>query len=208
MSETLLAIRTQIITEIGGRTDVNTVINDQINYAIQELATMYEFPELQTSATCSTQAGQYQYLLPSDYYGLIGVYDETNDVELTHDNKWSFEMLDESETDTNGPRSYATFNKRLYVWNAVPADSSITLRIDYWAKHGELSSDTDAVTLPREWYRGIRLKASSFVFQILDMDEKAAARQAEFDRWLSRIKLPRSKENESARASQMVWYKG
>jgi hypothetical protein len=60
----LQTIRNQVITEIGGRADVDNLIDDQINYAVQEIGTMYPFLELYQTATTTTASGQYEYLLP------------------------------------------------------------------------------------------------------------------------------------------------
>jgi hypothetical protein len=209
MSDTLLAARTQVKTEIGERSDVDDLIDDQYNYAIQELCTMYEHPVLQKSATMTTTANEYFYLLPSDYHGIKGVYDETNDREIIQAPKWSFESVNEStETGENGPRTYAIYNRRLFLWNQIPSVSTISIRIDYWARHGELSADGDATLLPLLWHRGARLKATAFTMRILNMDDKAAAREQEFDRWLGRIVTSRSKEDTSARDSRIIWSRG
>jgi len=187
---------------------VNAVIDDQINFAIQELATMYEFPILQKSATTPTVVNTPDYLLPSDYYGIEGLYDETNDREIIQAPKWSFELIDESVTGENGPRTYALWNEKFYIWNQIPSVATISIRMDYWATHGTLSADGDATVLKKNWHRGVRLKASAFTFRILDMDEKADAREGEFDRWLSRIQTSKSKEDQSARDSKVIWTRG
>jgi len=197
--------------ELGNRTDVNDLIDDQYNYAIQEIATMYEFPILQLSATCPLVENEYEYLLPSAFYAVHGVYDETNNMEINHLNKWDFEQTDETQTGPDGPRDYAIYNNLLYLWNKVPDSTAVTnvaMRLDYWASQSELTEDAAAHVLPFEWERGIRLKMASFVFRILDMDEKADSREREFDRWVSRIKTPKSQERKRARSAQVVPMRG
>lgn len=207
----LSTARTQIQIELGNRTDVNNLIDDQYNYAVQEISTMYEFPVLQMSATCPLREDEYTYLLPGLFYSVIGVYDDTNDIEVDHLNKWDFEQTDETNTGPAGPRNFALYNNLLYLWNKVPdstAASDVTMRLDYWAKSGEMTTDAGTHLLPYEWERGIRLKATAFVFRILDMDEKASMREQEFDRWVSRIKTPKSQERKRARNAQMVPMRG
>lgn len=203
----LSTARTQIQIELGNRTDVNSLIDDQYNYAIQEIATMYEFPVLQLSATTPVVINEYSYLLPTLFYSVIGVYDETNDRELEHYNKWDFEQTDETQTGPI-PANFAIYNALLYIWNKVPDGTATTLRLDYWSKQGELVYDGDAHVLPYEWERGIRLKTSSFVHRVLDMDTKADQKEAEFDRWVSRIKTPKSQERKRARNAQVVPMRG
>lgn len=207
----LTTARTQMQIELGNRTDVNDLIDDQYNYAIQEISTMYEFPVLQLSATCPLVDGEYTYLLPSAFYSIIGVYDETSNIELDHQNKWDFEQTDETDTGPAGPRIYAIYNDLLYLWAKVPdsdAESDVTMRLDYWSKSSEITTDAGTHLLPYEWERGIRLKQASFVFRILDMDAKADSREQEFDRWVSRIKTPKSQERKRARNAQMVPTRG
>ena len=208
---TLLTIRNEIITSIGGRTDIDGLIDDQVNYALGELSTMYEFEELETTSTMTTTAAQSEYLLPNDLYVLWAVKEETlrnkplelKDIRLGYDNV--------DETKTGVPHLYSQFNKTLILYGMVPDDndgSNYSIRIRYWKKHALLVNDTDAIVLPNEWVRGVRLKATAFVFGILDMEEKQAAKQAEFDRWLTRIKLPRGSQKERAKAMGMNFGSG
>lgn len=203
---TLLTIRTDIITAIGGRSDISSLIDDQINYAVQELATMYEFIELEATATTTTTASQSAYLLPANLYVLWSVKEETRrnkPLELK-DIRLGFDNVD--ETKTGVPSFYAQYNKSLILFGMVPdnnAGSNYSIRIRYWKKHATMVNDSDALTLPLEWERGVRLKAQAFVFGMLDMEEKQKMKQDEFDRWLSRIKLPAGASKEKAKASRM-----
>jgi hypothetical protein len=203
---TLSTIRNQIIASIGGRTDVNDLIDDQINFALDELTTMFEFEELEGNATTTTSDGQSEYSLPSDLYVLWSVKEETKrnkpleykQIRLGYDN------ID--ETKTGVPTMYSVYAKTLTVYGMVPDDnagSDYTLRIRYWKIQARLSNDADNHVLPQHWERGVRLKATAFVMDELDMIEKAAAKHAEFDRWLGRIKLPKGAEKEKAKNSRM-----
>ena len=191
---TLLTIRTQIITEIGGRTDLDSVIDDQVNYALQELTTMFEFEQLQGDSTTTTTADQAEYLLPTDLYVLWSVREESVKKGLLELKDW--QTYRNVDTGTSGkPNWYTQYNRKLILFNSVPDDNATdnyTIRILYWQTHAALSADADNVTTPAEWERGLRLKATSFMFTILDMDEKAAAKSAEFDRWVGRITIPRA----------------
>ena len=203
---TLLTIRTEIITAIGGRVDVNDLIDDQINFAVEELATMYEFEELETTSTTTTTSGQFEYNLPSDLYVLWNVKEETrrNKPLERKDIRLGFDNVD--ETKLGVPHFYTTFGKSLILFGMVPDDndsSNYLIRIRYWKKHARLSADADALVLPNEWERGVRLKAGAFVFGMLDMDDKQAKKQQEFDRWLGRIKLPRGANAEKSKGSRM-----
>ena len=191
---TLLTIRTQIITEIGGRTDLDSVIDDQINYALQELTTMFEFEQLQGDSTTTTTKDQAEYLLPTDLYVLWSVREETKRKGLLEKKPWkTYRNVD---TSTSGsPNWYTQYNRKLVLFNAVPDDNATDnykVRILYWQTHPALANDADAVTTPAEWERGLRLKATSFMFTILDMDAKADAKNAEFDRWVQRITIPKA----------------
>jgi len=203
---TLATIRTETITAIGGRTDVNSLINDQINFAVSELATMYAFEELEGNVTTTTTAAQSAYVLPADLYVLWSVKEETRSNRSLDrkDIQLGFDSID--ETKTGAPNFYSIYNKQLILYGQVPdnnSGSNYLIRLRYWKRHATLASDNDALVLPVEWERGVRLKAQAFVFGLLDMEEKQAAKQAEFDRWVTRIKLPKGAGKEKAKRAGM-----
>jgi len=202
---TLLSIRNEIITAIGGRTDITDLIDDQINYAVSELASMFAFDELHATKTMTTTASQFEYLLPSDLYILWGVKEETRrNKPLEYKDIRNFDNMDETQTGT--PYFFSQFNKSLILFGMVPDNndgSNYLIRIRYWQKHAILVNDNDSLVTPKEWDRGIRLKAQAFVFGLLDMEEKQDRKQKEFDRWLGRIKLPGGARKEKAKAARM-----
>lgn len=200
----LIDIREQIRLETGGRTDIDAIIDDQVNFALQEFATMFEFDELWGNATTTTTSGVSHYLLPSDLYVLWLVKEETRlNRELEQKDIRLFDSVD--ETKTGLPHFFSQYNRQLILFNMVPDDnagSNYSIRIRYWKRHPQLAQDNDAMVLPYEWERGVRLKATAYTFTILDMDEKAAGKQQELDRWMSRIRLPmgdRQSKNKVAR---------
>ena len=204
---TLATARTQMQIALGNRTDVNDLIDDQYNFAIQEVATMYEFPELKATETIAMADGDFDYSLAADFYAPIGVFDETNDRELNILNKWDFEQTDETDTGPI-PHNCAFYANVLYIWSKVPDGTTTSIRVDYWKRISELTQDGDVHGLPYEWERGIRLKQAAFVFDLLGMEEKSGAKTQEFDRWLSRIKSPKSQEQLNSRDARMVPVRG
>lgn len=199
----LLTIRNQIITEIGGRTDVNTVIDDQINFAAEEIGTMYPFFELNQTATTTTASGQFEYLLPADLFVLWTVRDATKlKRKLVYKDIQAFDEID--TTLTGQPYNWTQWNKSLLLFNQVPdtnAGSHYSIRIRYWRYVPDLSADGDTHILPARVERGIRLKATAYTLRILNMEEKAGEREQEFDRWVSRMEMPAAgteKETKSA----------
>lgn len=198
-------IRTQIRIEIGGRLDLDDVIDDQVNFAVQEICTMYDFEELHGEATATTSNLQAHYRLPSDCYALWSVKEETVlNKELERKDIRAFHEYD--ETQTGVPHAFATYAKRLVLFNQVPDTNSganYTIRIRYWKKHASLVLDADSLVIPFEWERGVRLKATGFMFSILDMDDKATQKQTEFDRWASRFMLPKAAELQKAKYARV-----
>lgn len=203
MSDTLTAIRTEITTALGGRSDLTTLINDQINYAVQEIATMFRFREMNQSATFSTVDGTYVYALPSDFYSIIGVYDETNDHELDHQKKWHFESIDETDTGER-PNYFALFNTNLYIWNSIPGSTVLTMRLDYQIKHALLVNDNDATLFPNEWNRGVRLLSLTNVLRALGEREAARDNDEVYVRWLGMHETPGEEEDRNARQSRII----
>lgn len=206
MSETLSSVRSQLQVELGGRTDLNSTLDEQYNFALQELCTMWQLKVLEKSATMSTSDTVFQYALPADFHGIIGVFDETNDREIEQRQKYQFERTDPDDTDsgTLGPRFYSIYNQTIFLWHKVPGTTAISIRLDYWAEHPKLTLDADASLVPYSWERGARLKASAYVHRILKMDEFANQREQAYQAWLAVMETPKAKEKKSARNSQVI----
>jgi len=200
---TLATIRTQIQTEIGGRTDQNTLIDDNINFAYEEIATTLEIKELQKTAYTTTVDEQYQYLLPSDCYAVFWVKDETNNDILEEVTMRQFDDLDESETGA-APTKWARWGENsIFIFDPVPDDNTPVIKIRYWVRVTRLSADGDNHLLPNEFEHGIRLLAASNVHLALNDLERSALRTQDYQRWLIRFETPKSIENKNARKSRL-----
>lgn len=199
-------MRNQIITEIGSRTDMNTIIDNQINFAVQEIGTNYPFLELNETATTTTVSGQFEYALPTDCFTLWSVKEETKlNRLLTFKDYKEFDMQDESKT--GQPTAWTLWKKSVLVFNQVPDDndsSNYSIRLRYWRLSSTLSNNTDVIDLPARMERGIRLKATGFVFGILQQPEKQTTAEQAYAAWLQNIALPvagTKQESKRARAN-------
>jgi hypothetical protein len=190
----LLSIRNQVKVEIGGREDIDTVIDDQINFAVQEFGTMYPFLELNETATTPSVSGQFEYPLPTDLFSLWTVKEETKlNSRLVHKDIKSFDDIDETKTGT--PHNWSQWKNSLIIFNSVPDDnggSNYSIRIRYWKLADTMSNNTDALELPARMERGIRLKATAYTMGILNMEEKQQVKEQELQRWLSTMQVPES----------------
>lgn len=202
---TLATIRTQIQTEIGGRTDQNTLIDDSINFAYEEIATTLEIKELQKTAYTTTVDEQYQYLLPSDCYAVFWVKNETDNDLLEEATMRQFDELD--ETDTGTPTKWARWGENsLFIFDSVPNDNdgdNYVIKIRYWIRVTRLSVDGDDHLLPNEFEHGVRLLAAANVHLSLNDLERSALRNQDYQRWLIRFETPRSIENKNAHKSRL-----
>jgi hypothetical protein len=206
----LATIRTQIQTEIGGRTDVDTVIDDQVNFAVEEIAAMYPWLEFNQSATTPTADGQFEYLLPTDLFVLWSVKEETSlNRRLEQKEIFSFDDFDETKTGT--PGNWSQWGNSLIIFNAVPDDndgSNYSLRIRYWKIPTDLSADGDEHLLASRLERGVRLKATAFTMNILNMEEKAQVREKEFSRWVQSLGLPKQESKKQDKSSHANMSRG
>jgi hypothetical protein len=203
---TVATIRAQIVTEIGERTDFNDEIDDQINYAYDEIATTLEIKELQANTTQTTTDGTAEYALTSTY-AIFSVSNQTNFKVLEESTMRDYDARD--NTETGAPNKWAREANNLYVFAAVPDDNdgdNYTLLIRYWLRPDELTTDASNHIFPRELERGIRLLAGANTMLLLNDDQRYQVRIMEYQRWLQRYQTPRTAENINAHKARIRFH--
>jgi hypothetical protein len=184
---TLATIRTQIQKEIGDRTDINTVIDDQVNFALYEITSTFHIREMEAETTITGVSGTASYSLPSDCHAVIEIWDETNDEPLEEARVNAFDAKNES--DTGLCTKWARYANNVILFDDV-SDGTQTFGLRYYKRPATLDTDASNHTLPNTFERGIRLLATSYVLRILQQDERADMRMAEFQRWLQQMQTP------------------
>ncbi len=183
---TLSTIRTEIRSNVK-RTDIDTIIDDQINAALSHIGTRWELPPLITTATTPTSDGVATYLLPSDLFAVLGVRENTvKKTKLEDSTVLEYQRRDRTAT-AGLPGKWARSNDLLYIFDQIPNDndgSNYEIEVLYWKRHPQLTNDADRHLLTAEWESMIRLFATSLTFAKLNEFEKAKASLEMFNAYL------------------------
>ena len=169
---TLLAIRTELQSTVK-RTDMDTILDDQINAAIQHLSTRWKLPPLQMVSTVDTVDTEPSILLPSNCFAIFYIRENTSKKGLLKDAAWP-EYLQSDRTGTGTPGRWTRYNQLLYVFGSVP-NGVYKLEMSWWKRHPLLTADADEHLLMIEWEEAIRLLATEYAFVKLNEHQKAAA---------------------------------
>lgn len=178
---TLLAIRTEIQSTVR-RDDIDTIVDDQINAAIQHLSTRWDLPPLQAVSTVDTVSGEPSILLPGNCFAIFYVRENTSTKGLLKDASWS-EYLKSDRVGTGTPGQWTRYNQLLYIFGAV-ANGAYEIEMSWWRRHPLLVADADEHLLMVEWEEGIRLLATEYTFVKLNEHQKAAASRERFTAYL------------------------
>ena len=162
-------LKADLIFELGARTDLTAApssAGDWINVAYLEFCTRnqffgfkmpkyFHFPELETSATASTVAGQDYVATPTDALIISTVHDSTNDQKL---GGIKFrEYVDKTGRSTTASRSKPLYWLRYgsQVKLYPTPDAAYSLTIYYRKRPALLSGENDVTAVGAEWDEAI-----------------------------------------------------
>ncbi len=182
--ETLSSISTELLAQLGNRTDVPAPrLNSWINKAYRSVAGMLTLKELEGSLGLSLVASQPLYLIPIQVAWIkrLGVQDSTN--YLT----WQGRELDpidltiyrNLQTSVGGggspngpPRSYFRMNRTVVIWPTP--DNAYTAPLDFRVRPNDLVNPTDSPMLPVEFHNAILVRARAIAWGALPGNKKYA----------------------------------
>lgn len=143
-------------------------IDRRINDSYFEILRLFRHNRMKRDTTVTTADDTKEYALPSDYWWMRVVKDETNLVRL---DKRRLEWIEHNEDGTTGWPDYWTIedqNIRLYP---TPG-GTYTIRLWYMARPAQLVNETDVDILEDEWSEIIKLGALQRVFFMLGEYER------------------------------------
>lgn len=161
MGDTFENLKNQLNFRLGNRTDptesgvlsIPDMVPIWINAAYIDLSTRLRLPELEESATLvvdPTDAAHPRYLLPSDYFSLFLIRDNTNDKVI---NKTPIRILREKTlTPADRPKRYALWRKEIIFDPSLTTGDTVTVQIDYRKKPVRMDTSTNLSSiLDDEW---------------------------------------------------------
>jgi len=184
----------EVRLHLGGET-TETISDTQvlrwINRAYADLASAYDFTELETSTTITTASGTAEYPCPNasadDILRVISMTDTTNNVKMYPWNRWEYDRATQGSTSNTTGTPIYWFESGVGDNNNTPADTvkqftfyptpsgTYTISVVYKKKPSELvltPSPTSAV-LREPWDHVIVLLAVESGWRALGDDDKA-----------------------------------
>lgn len=179
VGETLFSLRSELLLEIGSRSDVDpTRLNKWINWAYRNLAGMLKVGEMKRSMVFNTVAGQPFYLLPVQVRSIraISVEDSTNfyrgGTKLTLSDEDEYKRQpDSARTYNKGPRKYFRYNRMVVVYPDPVAVQPLDM--EFWVRPDDLTDDTHSPILPIEFHEPLLLHSRHRAWRSLQEFQKA-----------------------------------
>jgi hypothetical protein len=159
----LSVFRSDLLLELGARTDTTTTQQDQwINAAYTDLTTRdtfwglrvpfkFAFPELNTSTTKTTTAYRPYIDVPTDALVASTIHDTSNDVKLKN-MAWRDYIRKTGRADTASagkPTYWTRYGSYYYLYNTP--DSAYVMTVYYRKRPALLSATTDVTAIGAEW---------------------------------------------------------
>lgn len=163
------AIKTEVKSRLGNRTNIDSRLNVWINDAYFELLLnpRFNFFELDKAAQASTAALIRSYDLPTDLWYILDIRDDTNNRKLR---RRHWETFDRRSHNEGQPNLYARFG--LSVELDPTPDAVYTLIIRYKFRPVDLVSG-GSPAIGREWDEVITVLSVIKGFEALEEQEKA-----------------------------------
>lgn len=157
---TLAEIREEVKLCLGNRsTDVipNTRYDLWINLTEMEIASAFQFFQLEEIATTTMVVGQAIYQLPNDLLAIYSLSDTTAKRKLRRSH---FRKFDNVDTTVSGvPTHYIRFGN--YIQLIPVPDSENRLQLRYCKIFDKMEKDSDTPTLPAPWHECLILGAEA-----------------------------------------------
>lgn len=169
---------------LGSRTDIDAQITSVVQMAYNELMTSVHIPEVQETAIMATSDGVPVYALPSDFYSLESVRNNTDGERLI---QLSAKQYDEIR-DTNlkqKPTHYLWWRNEITFY-PMPDSTQRTILLRYMKRLPALSTVNTTSALPREWDEVIEQGAVFRLYRWMGQKSEAQAEYAEYVAMLQR----------------------
>ena len=217
---TLSTIRTRVKFQLGGKANIDTQIDDNINSAIYQLIMEMKPQEkwaeviLETNTTTATAEyafnqstggvwGAAQTATLEDVLAILMVRNDTKDVEIRRGGNHDYNNSRNDTTvsgNTGDPHAWTRRGNTFVLYNRLPNTTARSLTVTYLQRPAELTADTNTFPLNREWERPAELLATAFVWQDLNNPQMAAARMQSYRDLLVNMDKPESLEDETGEA--------
>lgn len=169
MPATRLSMRDEVVYIIGNRTELNTDADKWVQRAYHHITQAIELPEAAAVATIAMIIGTRAYELPSDYFSVYSVRNDTTNKRMFQVENGKYDAL--STVTSTSPDRYTIFVKTINVHPTPNAIDDVQVR--YRKIFADLATDNTAHVLPDIWDEAIVILASAYGFDHLNEIERA-----------------------------------
>jgi hypothetical protein len=204
-------MRTHVKFMVGNKSNIDSIVDNNINEATLQITISQKPKEMQTSTTFTGASGDFDYTIASggdiavtDLYAVEMVRNNTEAYRLHRGTLWEFENVDQTATGEQ-PSKWFHRGNVLYLYDPVPDASNDTFRVQYIKRPTALSADADTFGLNDEWIKPVEVMAAALTFADLNEFDKAAGKAQELAQLLQTRQIPEAMEDEMTPEAHLIF---
>jgi hypothetical protein len=210
MADTLATIRSRVSFKVGGKSGIDSILNENINEAILQVIQVAKPQEMWEDDTFTTSSGQAEYTFSgisiTNAMTVLFVRNVTEDYALQHTSYevWNRYKQDTTSTSRLGdPHLWTRYQNGVILFGRIPDSTSRTIQWIYLKRPTRLSADGDTFPLNDEWKRPVEELAAALTLRDINSD-KAEAKFAAYYDLLSQRVPPEGEEDASPGGSAFI----
>lgn len=191
MALTRESLKTRLLLRLGGRTDVDDLINTWGDEGLINLCSRrLEIRSLQAVGTpITTSPGSATIAIPSNAFAVRFLEDVTNDRVYRRFDGGMFEFLQAKQSaGQEVPAQFIEDGNLIYM---LPIPNGVFTINPYIYTRATWGTDpASQPSIEQEWHHGVLLLSAMVAFEDLGDEERTAAAKAEFEMWLAERDTP------------------
>lgn len=188
---TLADIVTLTKAHIGGRENIDSLVESRINRATLDVIGAHMPHESREVGTITTAEGTAAYDLAADCYAIRAV--RNDDTERVIEPGTLRKYAESGWTEYGTPRHWIREKNQIILFNPLPNDNdgdNFTIRYWYLERPAYMDDTADTFPLNYEWEDPVSILASAKVLSMINEPERAQAKMQEYDAETAGILLP------------------
>jgi hypothetical protein len=188
---TLEDIKQLTIAHIGGRGNVDSLVESRVNRATLHVTVANMPHEMRADTTVTTSEGTPAYTLVSDCYAIREVRNDTDEVIISPGTLRDY--ASSGWTTYGTPTLWIREGNQIVLYHSIPDDNggdNYTIRYWYLKRPSYMDDTTDTFPLNYEWEEPVALLAASKVLSLLNEPEGAMAKYQEYEAETTLIMTP------------------
>ena len=210
MADSLLTIRTRVATKVGGKSNIDSLIDENINEAILQVIQEAKPQEMWEDDTFTTTSAQAEYTFSgisiTNALAILFARNTTKDYEIKHT---SYEVWNRYKQDTTSssslgdPHLWTRYQNGIILFGRIPDSTARTIQWIYLKRPTRLSADADEFPLNDEWKRPVEELAAYLTLRDLNSD-KAELKLGVYQQLMGTRHTPEGEEDASPEGAAFI----